>query len=143
MLSFDLYKQAYRLLLPDRYNEFRTFAGSVLSICTILILLIYGGFIAVEMMARSNFKVTLREEEDFFTDLDKLQVQDGFNVAAAIVGFGAADQEAVPAHIGALKFYHKTWSGVSTIDWKEIKTRVCTWDDFDSKERPNSDAMFF
>ena len=83
-------------------------------------------------MARSNFKVTQREEEDYFTDLDKLQVHDGFNVAAAIVGYGEGEAKVVPSHIGALKFYHKKWPSVKVIDWKEIKTRECTWDDFDS-----------
>ena len=115
----------------------------MLSIYTVLILLIYGGFLAVEMIARSNFKVTQREEEDYFTDLDKLQMQDGFNVAAAIVGFGEAETKDVPSHIGALKFYHKYWPGDNVIDWREIRTRECTWDDFNSSQRPNSDAKFF
>ena len=87
MLSFDLYKQPFRLLLPDSYNEFRTFAGSLLSICTIMILLIYGGFLVANMLSRDDFKVTLREDEDYYTDIDKLRTIDGFNVAATITGF--------------------------------------------------------
>ena len=43
-LKLDLYKQPFRLLLPDEKDEYRTFAGSLLTVMTVIIVLVYGGY---------------------------------------------------------------------------------------------------
>ena len=40
-IKVDLYKQPFRLLLPDEKDEYRTFAGAILTICTFIIVLVY------------------------------------------------------------------------------------------------------
>ena len=43
-LAFDLYKQPFRLLLPDEVDMYRTFVGALLTIFSVLFVLIYAGF---------------------------------------------------------------------------------------------------
>ena len=42
-LKFDLYKQPFRLLLPDEKDEYRTFVGAMLTIVTVITVVVYGG----------------------------------------------------------------------------------------------------
>ena len=41
VIKFDLYKQPFRLLLPDEKDEYRTFCGSLLTIFTLSVTLVY------------------------------------------------------------------------------------------------------
>ena len=43
-LRFDIYKQPFGLLLPDRQSTYRTFAGAMLSLFTIVVVLSFGTF---------------------------------------------------------------------------------------------------
>ena len=57
MLSFDLYKQPFRLLLPDGKNEFRTFCGSISSIITILVVLSYSSQKITTLVSLDDIKI--------------------------------------------------------------------------------------
>ena len=138
MLKFDVYKQPFRLLLPDGKNEYRTFAGSVLSLFTILVVIFYGGFKLQILMGRDAYKVQVQDKDLVFSDTEKFGSDMGFNVAAAISGV-----DEVPPEIGAIKFYKKSWTPTEWITWKEIETRRCSLNDFDYEEEDNTNATFF
>mmetsp|Transcript_25997 Transcript_25997/g.32418 ORF Transcript_25997/g.32418 Transcript_25997/m.32418 type:complete len:102 (+) Transcript_25997:83-388(+) len=99
MLRLDLYKQPFRLLLPDGKNEYRTFVGSVLSLLTVCIVLAYGSFKVLELVSLSNYKIQTREEEKAFAETDPLDESQDFVIAAGIIGrFG--ERVEVPPEIG-------------------------------------------
>ena len=51
-LSFDIYRQPFRLLLPDDMGMYRTFLGTILSLMTLVLPIVYAGF---KMSALVNF----------------------------------------------------------------------------------------
>ena len=57
MLTVDLYKQPFQLLLPDGKYEYRTFTGAVLTIFTFMIMLSYSSFKMTMMVTREDNKV--------------------------------------------------------------------------------------
>ena len=67
-LKFDLYKQPFRLLLPDEKDEYRTFAGAVLTICSIFVVMIYAGFKISTLLSYSEYKVQIKLFEDHYDD---------------------------------------------------------------------------
>ena len=120
------------MLLPDGKNEYRTCGGSLLSICTALIVL---GFAAIKILAvvtRSEHRLQHQAEENFFKDVDTFSEKDGLFIAAGITAYDGGESDGtVPANIGAIKFYRKAWSDNAGISFTEIETRKCTYDDFD------------
>ena len=77
MLHFDLYKQPFRLLLPDGKNEYRTFAGAVLSLVTILVILSYGGFKFTELVSNQNYTVKSHELDDYYAETEPITQNEG------------------------------------------------------------------
>ena len=147
MLGFDLYKQPFRLLLPDGKNEYRTFVGATLSLFTIVIVLIYGSFKIQQLVDLEDYKVQLREEDDAFKDNEKFGFDDGFAVAAGIVSAddyeGDTKVKDVPPEIGAFGFYIKHFNQEDGLFWTKVPSRYCTEKDFDTDpENPNPDSIF-
>ena len=66
ILRFDFYKQPFRLLLPDRKNEYRTFAGGLLSILTIVLMLYYATYKLNTLITKDDYKVQLRRRERYY-----------------------------------------------------------------------------
>ena len=52
-------------------------------------------------------------------------------IGAAIPKWGEELRTDIPPEIGALVFYKKSWSLEGSERFEVIKTRACTWDDFD------------
>ena len=125
MLHLDLYKQPFRLLLPDRKNEYRTFTGAALTILTIIVLLAYGGVKLSALIARDDYRVQNRELMDFYEDIDPLSSDDGFVIAAAITGFEGPLVD-IPPEYGSLRFYRKEWSQDVWLNITEIETLPCS-----------------
>ena len=86
-MKFDLYRQPYKLLLPDGKNEYRTFGGSILSLCTILAVVGFAVIRIIAVASRADHKVQSQKEENYFADTDVLSENDGFLIAAAITGY--------------------------------------------------------
>ena len=147
MLRFDLYKQPFRLLLPDGKNEYRTFAGAILSLVTIGIVISYGSNKVTRLYSRSDFKIQRYVEEFLFEKTIPLnQTQSGFAVAYSITGVeGTAGPQAIPPEIGALRMYHKYYDPEVWPTFTPVESRPCTDEDFrfglNDTDKP--DALFY
>ncbi len=56
-LVCDLFPQPFRLLLPDGEDKYRTFAGTLLSIASVVIVLSYTVFHFIGLMNNSEYLV--------------------------------------------------------------------------------------
>ena len=43
-LNLDIYRQPFRLLLPDKNGMYRTLLGSILSVITLVLMITYASF---------------------------------------------------------------------------------------------------
>lgn len=57
-------------MMPDEEPKYRTFCGSILSILTVITLTLYAGYKMKTMVGRDDYKVQLRDEDDFFVSKD-------------------------------------------------------------------------
>ena len=83
--KFDLYKQPFRLLLPDEKDEYRTFCGSLLTLFTLLTVSVYAGLKLKILTGYLDYKVQVRNYSEFYKDTDRFQKN--FMVAAGITDF--------------------------------------------------------
>lgn len=83
-LGLDIYRQPFRLLLPDGNGMYRTFLGSLLSIITLVLIITYGSFKASELFSKQDYQVQKRELLDFYEEKEAFGADDGFAVAAVI-----------------------------------------------------------
>ena len=57
-LMFDwFYKKPLNLMLPDDNSEYRTFWGSMFTIVTIIILVLFAGYKMSSLFSRSEYKI--------------------------------------------------------------------------------------
>lgn len=61
-------------------------------------------------------------------------------VAAGIPAAFGMELDEIPAEIGGIKFYHKTWTGAAgALNFKELASRKCNRSDFDLDSDDDSD----
>ena len=144
-INLDLYKQPFRLLLPDEKDEYRTFAGAILTICTFFLGLIYAVIKLQILFGYEDYKVQSRDFGEYYKETDMFTHLDGFAVAAGIpTGPYGQAHTGVPQNVGALKFYRKEYTPGSAIDFVEIPTRKCSRKDFNFGDGSDtSDALFY
>ena len=100
-IKADLYKQPFRLLLPDEKDEYRTFAGAMLTICTLAVVLIYAVIKLHILFGYEDYKVQISEFGNFYKETDEFNHEHGFAVAAGIAGgFDGSAKEEVPPSVG-------------------------------------------
>ena len=105
-LRFDLYKQPFRMLLPDQKDEYRTFIGAVLTISSIITVLVFATFKIDTLVNYIDYKVQIRTFEEYYDYRDRIDSSSGFMIAAGIPAKGATSAgDPIPPDIGALKFY--------------------------------------
>ena len=131
MLKFDLYKQPFRLLLPDRKNEYRTFAGGLLSITTIIVMLLYTIYKFNVLISNYDYKVQLRRMESYYSEKDVFSYNDGFRLAAAITTDNDDYEKSIdiPPEYASIKFIRKSFDWDDGLLFKELEMRPCK-DDF-------------
>ena len=116
VIKFDLYKQPFRLLLPDQKDEYRTFCGSLLTIFTLLVTLAYAVVKLQILYHYRDYKVQERTLDEYYKETDRFS--NNFMVAAGIsFGFDGQEHEKLPENIGALKYYRKTWTPGSSVNF--------------------------
>ena len=142
MLRFDLYKQPFRLLLPDGKNEYRTCGGTLLSLCSAFVVIAFATLQVTKLIDRSEFSIIHEAEENYFADTVPLSEMENFYIAAGITAYDGKKTELTP-DIGTIKFYHKTWSQSAGIEFKEVDTRPCTQEDFNYGDIGNENSRFF
>ena len=108
-MKFDIYKQPFRLLLPDETNEYRTFTGGTISLLTISVLLTFALIKFTILLQASEYKVQMRDEDGYYEDTDRFGAENEFMIGAAITGFYEPLFH-IPEEIGYLKFYRKYWA---------------------------------
>ena len=142
----DLYPQPFRLLLPDGKDKYRTFAGTLLSIGSLLVIISYAVYHLIGLMSNGEYLVQLQDYENFYATSDAFGADDGFMVAAAVTNFDGSNVDITDPEIGEIKFYLKHWNidvEKHTIDFKEIESKVCTEADLNDHEGTNSDVSSF
>jgi len=92
--------------LPDEKDEYRTFTGAVLTICSIFVILVYAGFKISTLLSYTDYKVQIRSFEEHYTDLDRFNATHGLAIAA---GVALDPGETIPRSYGSLQFYRRQW----------------------------------
>ena len=87
MLTVDLYKQPFQLLLPDGKYEYRTFTGAILTIFTFMIMISYSLFKLTMMVTREDNKVRQMDLAGYYEDTDEFNESHGFDIAAGIIAW--------------------------------------------------------
>ena len=73
-----MYRQPFRLLLPDGHDTYRTFIGSILSVITIVTIAMYGTYKFTELMGEEDYRVQVRILENEFATNATFGSADGF-----------------------------------------------------------------
>ena len=107
-LKIDLYRQPFRLRLPDNSDYYKTMLGSILSIITIVSLLTYTAVQLQVMYAREDYVVQLRDELDYFSPEDSFGREQGFFVAFGLASLDSMHVELDPS-IGEIHFYQRKY----------------------------------
>ena len=131
----DLFRRPFNFLLPDHQSQYRTFLGSMLSIITILLILVYGGYKIVLYFKREEFTVNQTRQSYYFGLEDEFSQSHGLAIAAGAVseGYDGIRDFSIDPEIGQLKFYLKTWDITGPdltkhyIDFKPIKSTFCNF----------------
>ena len=146
MLAFDLYKQPFRLLLPDGKSEYRSFFGALLSLATIGLLIAYCvSKVKILVGSDDDFKIHRFVEENYFLQTDRFAHEDGLVIAASITDTEeTGGPKAIPPEYGALRIYRKSYESKKKPTFEEISTRYCDEDDFAKQEEDEeTDAIFY
>ena len=123
-------------MLPDGRDTYRTFVGFLLTIFTLTTLITYGSYQLIKLMQNEDSIVQLRDLRNKYALNETFGLSDQFTVAAGLIDYENRDRVDMPdPEIGQLKIYHKHWTSNSTIGFKELKTRVCDQEDFQSIDK--------
>mmetsp|Transcript_3956 Transcript_3956/g.4738 ORF Transcript_3956/g.4738 Transcript_3956/m.4738 type:complete len:225 (-) Transcript_3956:1540-2214(-) len=145
ILWLDLYKQPFRLLLPDGSDQYKSFLGSLLSILTVMTLLSYATYKFSSLVSYSDYKVQVSNEENFYNADDKFGFPDGYMISAGLVTYDGKSDRVEDPSIAQLKFYAKVYNSSDpsvSFGFREIPTRYCDPADF-NQNGTNVDSLFY
>ena len=146
--TLDMYRRPFYFLMPDRTEYYRSVLGTIFSFATIIIIVVNGSFRFVDLYSQSNYRLMEMKQELFFAESDSFGSVEGFNIAAGIVSFdGGTSGTVVDPEIGSLQMYMKSWNVYDETNgevfFRPLKTRPCTFNDFNDLEGSNSESRFF
>ena len=81
MLGLDIYRQPFRLLLPDGNGMYRSLMGSIMSVITLALIITYGCFEASEVFGDRNYRVQTYDVTRFYSLDQGFGASDGFIIA--------------------------------------------------------------
>ena len=148
-LRMDVYRQPFRLLLPDGHDTYRTLIGSLLSLLTFVTLLMYGSYKVTRLVQSEDYKVSMHVLEDHFASNETFGSTDGFVVAAAMTRFDGSNEDITDPEIGEIRFYLKHWDVDDpsyNLNFTELETKVCQSTDFNynnGSSSANEKALFY
>ena len=131
-LFLDIYKQPFRLLLPDGNDAYKSFLGAVLSIITLLTLLSYASYKFNDLVNYADYKVQVADKENYYTDTDFFTFEDGYIFAAGLTAYDGKGDKIEDESLATLKLYHKVWNASDpnvSFDFHEVPSRFCTQED--------------
>ena len=124
--------------MPDEKDEYRTFAGALLTIVTVITVFVYASLKLVRLFNYNDYKVQIRHFDDFFEVDERLTSEHGLMIAGGIMG-----EPNIPENIGAINFYRKTYSPTTDLEFTKLETRACTIEDFNIDGKGSDDATFY
>ena len=77
--------------MPDHRGHYNTFLGAALTIVTLVILMLYGAFKAINLIEMQDYNLQEAVQEDYFTLPTAFTEADGFKVAASIIELESDD----------------------------------------------------
>ena len=80
----------------------------------------------------------VRNFDDFFEIDERLTADDGLMIAGGIIA-----EPDIPANIGAINFYRKTYSPTTDLEFTKLVSRPCTREDFIWGDKKSNNATFF
>ena len=97
-------------MLMDENYLYKTFLGSMLSICTILIIVLFAGYKLGSLFSQSEYKIQVRYEENYFNQTEQFGYEDEFYIAGGISSYDGSSNDISDLTIGQVKIYTKYWS---------------------------------
>ena len=95
--------------MPDNQPTYRTFSGSILSLCTLILVIFYAGWKLLTMFSFEDYKVQVNEQTNFYSYKDTFGIEDGFNFAAALTAYDGSSEDITDFSTGRLRFVTKNW----------------------------------
>ena len=138
----DVSRHYYQWSLPDGNIKFKTIFGAALTFLLFLSVLAYAVTQFITFWERSSYTVLETTAENIYLDNNfAIGKEEGFVVAAAFVGGSNLTPD---PEIGELKFILKSWSDASgDLEFRDLKDRKCTEEDFKSVNRDPSEYGFY
>ena len=126
-LKFDcIYRQPLNFMLPGDKYQYKTFWGSIFSICTILIISLFAGLKFIQLVQQSEYKIQVRTIENYFNHTDEFGYDDEFYVAGGVTAYDGSSKDISDLTIGQVKMYSKQWSSkTQSIIFTELPTKKC------------------
>ena len=146
LLNLDIYRQPFRLLLPDGHDSYRTLIGALLSILTFLTLLTYGSYKITRLVNFEDYQVGMYTLEDHYAPNATFGSADGFVVAAAITAYDGSTEDITDPEIGEIKFYLKQWDVDDPsfiVNFEELEHKICKPEDFNYQSSEKSASKFY
>ena len=109
MLNLDIYRQPLQLRLPDASTQYRTFNGSIFSIMTVVVMLVYGVYKMTNLVTYSDYAIQMHTKEHFFNDTDAFGSEQEFWLAGGVTAWDGSSLDITDPSIGQVKFYKKDW----------------------------------
>ena len=88
----------------------------------------------------------MHNHENEFATNATFGLEDSFTVAAALTFYDGSNVDVTDPEIGELRFYLKSWDStaeVSSTQFTELKTRVCTRADLNYGKGDSTESKFF
>ena len=115
--------------MPNGTEYFKSTLGTILSLCTLVIMISYSSYKFAEMINKSEYRLVEENQDFFFEEIDSFGSDDGFHLAAGIMTFqNGAQGVSVDPEIGSLKMIMKEWNTFDettkgNIEFNHLKTR--------------------
>ena len=115
MLGWDFFGQPFMFLMPDGDSEFKTILGAFCSVIVIILVLVYAYSKFFIFLNREDYIIQFQRNEEAFDSSFQFGFDDGFMVAAALIGGDLDSLYRPDPKYGELKFFLKTWDRESSI----------------------------
>ena len=82
-----MYRQPFRLILPDGKDTYKSFLGSMFSLATIILISMYGIFKLSSLMKYSDYNVQESRKENYYVSEDSFGFEAGYMMAAGLIAY--------------------------------------------------------
>ena len=86
LIGLDFFGQPFMFLMPDGDSEFKTILGAFCSVIVIILVLIYAYDKFTIFLGREDYIIQFQKHEEAFSPAEHFGFDEGFMVAAAVIG---------------------------------------------------------